>query len=128
MAHEPGRRLPRAREDALVAGAREACRLAIPMSGRFPRLLWDQTHGIDLGAPPSVSHEGVALWTVIWQSSSFGFAALCFTLAWSVGSAPTDFRATLVPGTSLVSDRVRIRRRSRRPRPVARHGLGHKPP
>ena len=46
----------------------------------------------------------------------------------ALGSAPTDFRATLVAGASLVSDRVRIGRRSRRPRPVARHGLDHKPP
>jgi hypothetical protein len=46
----------------------------------------------------------------------------------ALGSAPTDFCATLVAGTSLVSDRVRIGRRSRRPRPVAGHGLDHKPP
>jgi hypothetical protein len=46
----------------------------------------------------------------------------------ALGSAPTDFCATLVAGTSLVSDRVRIGRRSRRPRPVAGHGLDHNPP
>jgi hypothetical protein len=46
----------------------------------------------------------------------------------ALGSAPTDFCATLVAGASLVSDRVRIGRRSRRPRPVAGHGLDHKPP
>ena len=30
-------------------------------------------------------------WTVIWQPSSFNFAALCFTLAWSVGLGANRF-------------------------------------
>ena len=76
-----------------------------------------------VGAPQSVSHEGIVLRTMIWQPSSFGFAALCFTMAWSVGLG-----ATLVARASLVSVRVRIGRRSRRPRLVAGHGLDHKPP
>jgi hypothetical protein len=46
----------------------------------------------------------------------------------TLGSASTAFCATLVAGTFLISDRVRIRRRSRRTRPVDRHGLDHKPP
>ena len=54
-------------------------------------------HGIDLGAPPSVSHEGVALWTVIWQPVFlFSASRLCVS-PWrgALGSAPTDFRATM---------------------------------
>ena len=58
----------------------------------------------------------------------FRLRGFVFTLAWSVGLAPTDFCATLVACASLVSDRVRIRRHSRRPRPVARHGFDYKLP
>jgi hypothetical protein len=128
MAHQPGRRLPRASEDALVAAAREASRLATPMSSRFPRLLWgsDSRHRPRRAAQREP--RGRRLVDRVWQPSSFGFAACVSPWRGALGSAPTDFCGILVVGTSLVSDRVRIRRRSRRPRPVARHGLDHKPP
>jgi hypothetical protein len=98
------------------------------MSSRFPRLLWDQTHGIDLGAPPSVSPRGRRLVDRDLAVFLFRLRGFVFHPGVERWLGATDFRATLVPGTSLVSDRVRIRRGSRRPRPVARHGLGHKPP